>query len=177
MLQRRVRYLSLRQGGVLYIDQSINRSIDHQSDQNVLLFKNFLNQCERCNFVSARFCFFSGLTQMQSVSILSDDLCPSMLLFPFVIFLLCFPTVLSGYCNVSFYFLGILGVMKLHHSEVQVCSNCEKRWKNLLTQAEHIISCRLRSAIFICLSAESSKLACFLAYSMTVGRLERTYLR
>ena len=62
---------------------------------------------------------------MQSVSILSDDLCPSMLLFPFAAFLLCFPTVLRGYCNVSFYFLGILGVMKLHHSEVQVCSNCE----------------------------------------------------
>ena len=62
---------------------------------------------------------------MQSVSILSDDLCPSMLLFPFAAFLLCFPTVLSGYCNASFYFLGILGVMKLHHSEVQVCSNCE----------------------------------------------------
>ena len=35
-------------------------------------------------------------------------LCPSMLLFPFAVFLLCFSTVLSGYCNVSFYFLGIL---------------------------------------------------------------------
>ena len=75
---------------------------------------------------------------MQSVSILSDDLCPSMLLLPVAAFLLCFSTVLSGYCNVSFYFLGILGVLKLHHSEVQVCSRC----KSLLTQAEHIISCR-----------------------------------
>ena len=55
---------------------------------------------------------------MQSVSILSNDLCPSMLLFPFAAFLLCFPAVLSGYCIVLFYFLGILGVMKLHHSEV-----------------------------------------------------------
>ena len=34
-------------------------------------------------------------------------LCPSILLFPFAVFLLCSSTVLSGYCNVSFYFLGI----------------------------------------------------------------------
>ena len=37
------------------------------------------------------------------------NLCPSMLLFPFAVFLLCCLTVLSDYCNVSFYFLGILG--------------------------------------------------------------------
>ena len=56
---------------------------------------------------------------MQSVSILSDDLCPSMLVFPFAaLSFFCFSTVLSGYCNVSFYFLGSLGVIKLHHSEV-----------------------------------------------------------
>ena len=40
-------------------------------------------------------------------------LCPSMFLFSFAVFLLCCSTVLSGYCYVSFYFLGILGVMKL----------------------------------------------------------------
>ena len=40
---------------------------------------------------------------------------PSMLLLPFAVFLLCCSTVLSGYCNVSFYFLGILGIMILHH--------------------------------------------------------------
>ena len=38
-----------------------------------------------------------------------------MLLFPFAVFLFCCSTVLSGHCNVSFSFLGILGVMKLHH--------------------------------------------------------------
>ena len=40
-----------------------------------------------------------------------------MLPFPLAafLFLLCCSAVLSGYCNVSFYFLGILGVMKLHH--------------------------------------------------------------
>ena len=38
-----------------------------------------------------------------------------MLLLPFAVFLLCCSTVLNGYCNVSFYFLGNLGVMKLHH--------------------------------------------------------------
>ena len=43
-------------------------------------------------------------------------LCRSMLLFPFAVFLLCCSTVLRGYCNVSLYFLGILGVKKLHHS-------------------------------------------------------------
>ena len=47
---------------------------------------------------------------MQSVSILS--IC---VLLPFAVFLLCCSTVLSGQCNVSFYFFGILGVMKLHH--------------------------------------------------------------
>ena len=47
--------------------------------------------------------------QNQSVSI-CVHLCASMLLF-----VLCCSTVLSGYCNVSLYFLGILGVMKLHH--------------------------------------------------------------
>ena len=31
---------------------------------------------------------------------------------------------LNGYCNVSLYFLGILGVMKLHHSETTLCSYC-----------------------------------------------------
>ena len=40
-------------------------------------------------------------------------LCPSMLLFPFAVFRLCCSTVLSGYCNVSFYFLGILGVTRV----------------------------------------------------------------
>ena len=44
-------------------------------------------------------------------------LCPSMLLFPFAVFLLSSSTVLSSYCNVSFYFLDILGVMNVHHSE------------------------------------------------------------
>ena len=33
---------------------------------------------------------------------------PSMLLFPFAVFVLCCSTVISGYCNVSFYVLGIL---------------------------------------------------------------------
>ena len=33
-------------------------------------------------------------------------LCPSMLLFPFSVFLFCCSTVLSGYCNVSFYIFG-----------------------------------------------------------------------
>ena len=42
-------------------------------------------------------------------------LCPFMLLFCFAVLLLCCSTVLNGYCNVSFYFLGIFGVMKLHH--------------------------------------------------------------
>ena len=37
-----------------------------------------------------------------------------MLLFPFAVFLICWSTVLSAYCNVSFYFLGILRVMKYH---------------------------------------------------------------
>ena len=57
---------------------------------------------------------------MQSVSILSDDFCSSTLLFSFNLlhFFLCFSTVLSGYCIVSFYFLDILGVIKLRHSEV-----------------------------------------------------------
>ena len=41
--------------------------------------------------------------------------CPSILLFPFAVFLLFCSTVLRGYRNVSFYLLGILGVMKLHH--------------------------------------------------------------
>ena len=36
-------------------------------------------------------------------------LCPSMLLFPFAVFLLCCSTVLRGSWNVSSYFLGILG--------------------------------------------------------------------
>ena len=36
-------------------------------------------------------------------------LCPPMLLFHFAVFLLCCSTVLSGSCNVSSYFLGILG--------------------------------------------------------------------
>ena len=40
---------------------------------------------------------------------------PSILLFPFAVFRLCCSTVLSGYCNVSFYFLGISGLMKLHY--------------------------------------------------------------
>ena len=62
---------------------------------------------------------------MQSVSTLVH-LCPSMLLFPFAVFLLCSSTVLSGYCNVSFYFLGILGVMKLHHSEAH-CENTAQK--------------------------------------------------
>ena len=47
---------------------------------------------------------------------------------PFALFLLCCSTVLSGYCNVSFCFLGILDVtdIKLHHSEgATVCENCE----------------------------------------------------
>ena len=35
--------------------------------------------------------------------------CPFMFLFPFAVFLSRCSTVLSGYCNVSFYFLGILG--------------------------------------------------------------------
>ena len=38
-------------------------------------------------------------------------LCPYMLLFPFAVFLLCCSSVLSGYCNVSFYFVGILDVI------------------------------------------------------------------
>ena len=38
-----------------------------------------------------------------------------MLLFPFAVLRLCWSTVLSGYCNVLFYFLGILGVMEVHH--------------------------------------------------------------
>ena len=42
-------------------------------------------------------------------------LCPSMLLFYFAVIFLCCSTVLSGYCNVQFYFLGILAVMTLHH--------------------------------------------------------------
>ena len=42
-------------------------------------------------------------------------LCPSILLFPFAILFLCRLTVLNINCNVSFYFLGILDVMKLHH--------------------------------------------------------------
>ena len=33
----------------------------------------------------------------------------------FAVFLLCCSVVLSGYYNVSFYFLSILGVTKLHH--------------------------------------------------------------
>ena len=36
-------------------------------------------------------------------------LCPFMLLLPSAVFMLCCSTVLSGYCNVSFYFLGNLG--------------------------------------------------------------------
>ena len=39
----------------------------------------------------------------------------SVLLFPFAVFLLCCSTVLSGYCNVSFSFLGILRIMELYH--------------------------------------------------------------
>ena len=39
-------------------------------------------------------------------------LCPFILLFPFAVFLLRCSTVLSGYCNVSFYVLGILGKKK-----------------------------------------------------------------
>ena len=34
-------------------------------------------------------------------------ICPAMLLFPFAVFLLRCSIVLSGYCNVSFYVLGI----------------------------------------------------------------------
>lgn len=41
-------------------------------------------------------------------------LCPSMLLFLFAVFGVCCSTDLRGDWNVSFYFLGILGVMKLH---------------------------------------------------------------
>ena len=39
-------------------------------------------------------------------------------------FLLCCSTVLSGYCNVSFYLLDILNVMKLHHWEAHGMSHC-----------------------------------------------------
>ena len=56
---------------------------------------------------------FSKINQMQSISRLS--ICVHMLLFPIAVFLLCYSTDLSGYCNVSFYFLGILGVLKLHN--------------------------------------------------------------
>ena len=38
------------------------------------------------------------------------QLCPSMLLFPFAVFLLRCSTVLNGYCNASFHFMSILGV-------------------------------------------------------------------
>ena len=59
---------------------------------------------------------------------------PSMLFFPFAVFLLCSSTVLSGYCNVSFYFLGILGVMKLHHwwlSWLCIRLPCGRLWVRL----------------------------------------------
>ena len=36
--------------------------------------------------------------------------------FSFCCILSCYSTVLSGHCNVSFYFLDNLGVMELHHS-------------------------------------------------------------
>ena len=55
---------------------------------------------------------FFMIIQIQSVSVLSD-LCPSMLFFPFAVFFWCSST--AGYCNVSFYVLGFLGVTKLCH--------------------------------------------------------------
>ena len=42
-------------------------------------------------------------------------LCPAMLLFPFAVFLSRCSTVLSGFCNVSFHVLVILGFVKLHY--------------------------------------------------------------
>ena len=56
-------------------------------------------------------------------------LSPSMLLFPFVVFLLCCSTALSGYCNVSFYFLGILVVTKLHRFAWHFPFRFVSRWK------------------------------------------------
>ena len=52
--------------------------------------------------------FLFKITQMQSVSILSICVHPC---FSFLLL------ALNGYCNVLFYFLGILCVMKLHHSK------------------------------------------------------------
>ena len=44
-----------------------------------------------------------------------------MLFFPIAVFLLCCSTILSGYCNSSFYFLNLLGVMELHNFAWIVC--------------------------------------------------------
>ena len=53
---------------------------------------------------------FFNINQMQSVSVLSICVHPH---FSFLLlYFFCCSTDLSGYCNVSFYSLGILGVMK-----------------------------------------------------------------
>ena len=70
-----------------------------------------------------------------------------MLLFPFAAFLLCFSTVLSGYCIFSFYFLGILGVMKLHHSEL-VHGMFKLRKHGRKTYVRNMLRSPERSSIF-----------------------------
>ena len=67
------------------------------------------------SFKDIRTTFFQDHANVIPVCFNLVQLCPSMLLFPFAVFLLCCSTVLSGYCNVSFYFLGIFGLVKLHH--------------------------------------------------------------
>ena len=56
-------------------------------------------------------------------------LSPSMLLFSFAVLLLCCSTVFKCSCNVSFYFLGILGVTKLHHFAWHSLFKLYYRWK------------------------------------------------
>ena len=94
----------------------IKLSLDHTHDDSEQ--KRPLSRRFAGNLKNARPIFFK-IIQMQFVSMLSIFVHPCVSVFPFGIFLSCCSTVLhvSGYCNVSFYFLGILGVMKLHHSE------------------------------------------------------------
>ena len=92
--------------------------------------------------------------------------CPfeSTLLFvPFAVFLLCCSTVSSGYCNVSFYFLGILGVMwKYIILKFTVCSNCENTAEEPSNPSRpyHQLS-TLKRNIHLPFGITSSKLTCF----------------